>query len=158
MLWSHAYGRSIGYLRVLCSRGCQIPYLYPTGCVRFTRDHSRGPCGFISDMGVSVRSVLRECTVPCGCRSGLGIPARSFVQGLTGFGEARELGYIYQAKHDYVTFDPLVRFTDTSAPLPPRPLVTSAPSHLGPNHLGPRHLGPSHFGPTVASAPSHLGP
>ena len=59
-------------------------------------------------MGVSVRSVLRECTVPCGCRSGLGIPARSFVQGLTEFGEARELGYIYQAKHDYVTFDPLV--------------------------------------------------
>ena len=49
-------------------------------------------------------------------------------------------------------------FTDTSAPLPPRPLVTSAPSHLGPNHLGPRHLGPSHFGPTVTSAPSHLGP
>ena len=50
------------------------------------------------------------------------------------------------------------RFTDTSAPLPPRPLVTSAPSHLGPNHLGPRHLGPSHFGPIVTSAPSHLGP
>ena len=50
------------------------------------------------------------------------------------------------------------RFTDTSAPLPPRPLVTSAPSRLGPNHLGPRHLGPSHFGSTVISAPSHLGP
>ena len=50
------------------------------------------------------------------------------------------------------------RFTDTSAPLPPRPLVTSAPSHLGPNHFGPRHLGPSHFGPNVTSAPSHLGP
>ena len=48
----------------------------------------------------------------------------------------------------------ILRFTDTSAPLPPRPLVTSAPSHLGPNHLGPRHLGPSHFGPTVTSAPS----
>ena len=39
------------------------------------------------------------------------------------------------------------RFTDTSAPLPRRPLVTSAPSHLGPNHLGPGHLGPSHFDP-----------
>ena len=48
-------------------------------------------------------------------------------------------------------------------PLPPRPGVTSAPSHLGPNHLGPRHLGPSHFGPShfgpiVTSAPSHMGP
>ena len=50
------------------------------------------------------------------------------------------------------------RFTDTSAPLPPRPPVTSAPSHIGPNHFGPRHLGPSHFGPTVTSAPSHMGP
>ena len=50
------------------------------------------------------------------------------------------------------------RFTDTSAPLLPRPQVTSAPSHLGPNHLGPRHLGPRQFGPTVTSAPSHLGP
>ena len=54
--------------------------------------------------------------------------------------------------------DEYKRFTDTSAPLPPRPLVTSAPSHLGPNHFGPRHLGPSHVGPTVTSAPSHLGP
>ena len=48
------------YLRVLWSRGCKIPYMYLTGSVRFTCGHPRGPGGFHTGMGTSVRSVLRE--------------------------------------------------------------------------------------------------
>ena len=43
MLWSHAYGRSMGYMCVLWSRGCKIPYVYLAGFVRFTCGHPRGP-------------------------------------------------------------------------------------------------------------------
>ena len=64
MLWSHAYGCSMGYLLVLWSRGCKIPYVYPTGSVRFTRGHPRGPCGFHLGMGTSVCSVFREVYGP----------------------------------------------------------------------------------------------
>ena len=58
MLWAHAYGRSMGYLRVLWSRGCKIPYVNLTGSVRFTCGHHRGPCGLHAGMRTSVRSVL----------------------------------------------------------------------------------------------------
>ena len=44
--------------------------------------------------------------------------------------------------------------SDTSAPLPPRPLVTSAPSHLGPTTTS----APVWKKSLVRSAPSHLGP
>ena len=62
----------MGYLRVLWSRGCKIPYVYPTGSIRFTRGHPRGFCGFYSGMGASVRSVLREVdgSVRMPCRLG----------------------------------------------------------------------------------------
>ena len=60
MLWSHAYGRSMGYLRVLWSGGCKLPYVYLTGSVRFTCGHPWGPCGFHTGMATTVRSVLPE--------------------------------------------------------------------------------------------------
>ena len=44
--------------------------------------------------------------------------------------------------------------SDTSAPLPPRHLVTSAPSHLGPTTTS----APVWKKSLVRSAPSHLGP
>ena len=44
--------------------------------------------------------------------------------------------------------------SDTSAPLPPRPLVTSAPSYLGPTTTS----APVWKKSQVRSAPSHLGP
>ena len=69
----------MGYLRVLWSRGCKIPYVYLTCSIRFTCGHPRCPCGFHTGMGTSVRS-----------RAGLGVSVRSVVQGLTGSGEARE--------------------------------------------------------------------
>ena len=46
------------------------------------------------------------------------------------------------------------RNSDTSAPLPPRPLVTSAPSHLGPTTIS----APVWKKSLVRSAPSYLGP
>ena len=46
------------------------------------------------------------------------------------------------------------RNSDISAPLPPRPLVTSAPSHLGPTTTSAPVWNKS----LVRSAPSHLGP
>ena len=50
-------------------------------------------------------------------------------------------------------------YSDTSAPLPPRPLVTSAPSHLGPTTISvPVWKNPQSGRPLVTSAPSHLGP
>ena len=73
MLWSHAHGRSMGgYLHVLWSRGCKIPYVYLTGSIRFMCGHLRGPCGFHTTIGTSVHSVLREpygpspMQMPCG--------------------------------------------------------------------------------------------
>ena len=102
MLWSHAYGSCMGYLRILWSRGCKIPYVYLTGSVRFTCGYPRGPRGFHSGMGTSVRSradAVRAWEYPLDqwCRDlrGTARPASA------------SLGYIYQAKHDYVTFDPL---------------------------------------------------
>ena len=68
----HAYGPSMGYLRVLWSRGCKIPYVYLTGYVRFTCRHPRGPCGFYTGMGASLRSVLRELYGPVRMQCGLG--------------------------------------------------------------------------------------
>ena len=107
MLWSHAYGPSVGYLHVLLSRGwgdtIRVPY-------RTRKVQVRAPCGFRTGMGTSVRSVLRELyrsradamraweyTFNRWCRT---------LQGPVRPASARS-GYIYQAKHDYVTFDPL---------------------------------------------------
>ena len=49
------------------------------------------------------------------------------------------------------------RNSDTSAPLPPRPLVTSAPSHLGPTTTS-APVWKKSLVRSVRSAPSHLGP
>ena len=49
---------------------------------------------------------------------------------------------------------PLIGNSDTSAPLPPRPLVTSAPSHIGPTTTS----APVWKKNLVRSAPSHLRP
>ena len=54
--------------------------MYLTGSVRFTSGQPRDPCGFHKGMGTSV-------------------PSRA--------NAVRAWGYIYQAKHEYVTFDPL---------------------------------------------------
>ena len=72
MIWSHAYGRSKGYLRVVWSRGCKIPCVYLKGSIRFTCEHPRAHCGFHSGMGTSVRSVLREPYGPVRTPCGLG--------------------------------------------------------------------------------------
>ena len=69
--------------------GLQDPYVYLISSVRFTCGPPRGPCGFHTGMGTSVRSVLRESYGPVRI-AGLGISVRSVVQGLTGSGEARE--------------------------------------------------------------------
>ena len=90
MVWSHAYGRSTGYLRVLWSRGCKIPYVYLIGSVRFKCGYPRGPCGFHTDMGSSVRSGLREPYGPMWMTCDLEMPIRSVVQGLTRSGETHE--------------------------------------------------------------------
>ena len=111
MLWSHVYGRSMGYLHVLCSRGCKIPYVYLTGSVRFTCGHPKSPCGFHSGMGTSVRSVLREpygpVRMPCGLENPHGYD--QWCRALRGpvMRASARSAYIYQAKQDYVTFDPL---------------------------------------------------
>ena len=72
MLWSRAYGPSVGYLRVLWSRGCKIPYVYFTGYVMFKCGHPEGLCGFHTGMGTSVRSILRELYGPMRVSCGLG--------------------------------------------------------------------------------------
>ena len=109
-LWSHAYGRS-SYLRVVWSRGCKIPYVYLKGSVRLTCEHPKGPCGFHTGIGTSVRSVLREpydpVRTPCGLGNICAISgAGPLIRDLVRPASARS-DYIYQAKHDYVTSDPL---------------------------------------------------
>ena len=109
MLWSHAYERYIGYMRVVWSRCCKIPYLYLTGSVRFTCGHPRGPYGFHTGMGTSVRSVLRKLYGPVRMPCGLGNTrtiSGGVLWGPVRPGSARSC-FIYQAKHEYVTFDPL---------------------------------------------------
>ena len=104
MLWSHAYGRSMCYLRVLWSRGCKIPYLYLTGSVRFTCGYPRGPCGFHTGMGTSVAGTvrsrvdaLRAWQYPYDQRyRALRDPVRP---------ASACSCYIYHAIHDYMTFD-----------------------------------------------------
>ena len=77
MLWSHAYRRSIGYLRVVWPRGCKIPYVYINGSVRFKCEHFKARCGFHTGMGTSVRLVLRKpygpVRTPCGLGNNLTI-------------------------------------------------------------------------------------
>ena len=53
-LWSHANGRSMGYLRVIWSRGWKIRTC--TLHVRFTCGHPMNICGFHMGMGTSIRS------------------------------------------------------------------------------------------------------
>ena len=77
----------MGYLRVLWTRGCKIPYVYLIGSIRFTCGHPRGHCGFHTGMGTSVQFFRA-------------------LRGTVRLSNARP-GYIYQAKHDYVTFYPL---------------------------------------------------
>ena len=84
------------------SRGWKIPYVYLTGYVRFTCGHPRGPCGFHTGMGTSSRSradAMRAWEYPHDqwCRA---------LRGPVGHTSARSC-YIYQTKHDYVTFDQL---------------------------------------------------
>ena len=76
--------------------------MYFTGYVRFICGHPRGPCRFHTGMGTSTRSrvdAVRAWEYPHDqwCRALLGP---------VGHASARS-GYIYQTKHDYVTFDPL---------------------------------------------------
>ena len=76
--------------------------MYLTGYVRFTCGHPRGPCRFHRGMGTSTRSradAMRTWEYPHDqwCR---------VLRGPVGHASARS-GYIYQTKHDYVTFDPL---------------------------------------------------
>ena len=104
-MWSHAYGRSMGYLHVLWSRGCKIPYVYLTCSVRFTCGPTKGTCGFLSGMGTSVSSVLREPYGPVRMPCGLG-NTRTISGGSAFLGPVRPAtvrsGYVYQVKHDYV--------------------------------------------------------
>ena len=73
--------------------------------IRFMCGYPRGPLGFHMGMGTSIHSVLQEpyspvqmlCPYDQWCRALRG-PVRPVSAGL---------GYIYQAKQDYVTFDPL---------------------------------------------------
>ena len=80
MLWSHAYGRPMGYLRVLWTRGCKTPYVYLIGSIRFTCGHPRGHCGFHTGMGTSVHSVFRGPTrygEARKCTPGLYLPSQT---------------------------------------------------------------------------------
>ena len=106
----------MGYMRVLWSRGCKIPYVYLTGYIRFKCGHPRGPCGFLTGMGTSVRTVFGElygradavrawdrwCRVLWGpvrpASAHLVYPVRP---------ASAHSGYIYQTKQDYVMFDTL---------------------------------------------------
>ena len=108
-MWSHAYGRSVGYLRVLWSRGCKVPYVYLTGSVRFTHGHPKGPCGFHTGMETSVGSVLREVRSRADAVWAWEYPYDQWCRALRGpvSPASARSEYIYQAKHDYVTFDPL---------------------------------------------------
>ena len=89
MSWSHANERSVGYLHVLWSRDCKIPYMYLTCSVRLAFGHPRVPCGFHTGMGTSVRLVLREPYGPVRMPYGLGNTLTISSAGHTGSGEAR---------------------------------------------------------------------
>ena len=105
-LWSHTYGRS-SYLRVVWTRGCKIPYVYIKGSVRFMCEHPRGPCGFHTGMGTSVRSVLQKPYDPVRTPYGLGNICAISGPGPLIRDLLRPASNIFQAKHDYVTSDPL---------------------------------------------------
>ena len=61
----------MGYLHVLWSRDCKIPYVYLTGSVRLMCRHPRGPCGFRTGMATALHSVLRETYCPGRMHCGL---------------------------------------------------------------------------------------
>ena len=86
----------MGYLRVLWSRGCKIPYVYLTGSVRFT-------CGTLGAPVDSIRALEHPYVQVCGNRT---VPCDQWCRALHGLvwtANAR-LCYIYQAKHGPVHF------------------------------------------------------
>ena len=100
----HMHGRSMGYLRVLWSRSCKIPYVYLTGSVRFRSGHPKGPYGFHTDMGTSVHSVVRESYGPA--RKPCGLGNTRTINGAGPYG-VRWGPRVHGRVIDYVTFDPL---------------------------------------------------
>ena len=96
----------MGYLRILWSRGCKIPNVY-TGSVRLTCGYPKVPCGFHED----IRTFRFAGTVRSRVDAVLAWKYpydqwRKALRGPVRPASARS-GYIYKAKHDYVTLDPL---------------------------------------------------
>ena len=94
------------YLRVLWSRGCKIPYVYLTDSVRFTCRYPRGPCGFHTGMGTSIAGTVWSRV---DAMRALQYPYGQWYRALRDpvSPASANSGYIYQAIHEYVTFDSL---------------------------------------------------